>query len=77
MTTLTTACAGCIGRGTTSVCRVCGGPIPAHLRLGPDMPGPQPNPALDGWVFNLVLDLLDQDRGGAASRNKAVPGVTT
>ncbi|GAA2579625.1 hypothetical protein GCM10010435_66050 [Winogradskya consettensis] len=76
MTTLTTACAGCIGRGTTGVCRVCGLPIPAHLRLGPDMPGPQPNPALDGWAFNLVLDLLDQARGGTASRIEAVPGDT-
>lgn len=77
MNNLTTACPGCIGRGTKDVCRACDLPIPAHLRLGSDMPGPQPNPALDGWAFNLVLDLLGQSRGGTASRSKAVLGHST
>ncbi|GAA0493886.1 hypothetical protein Ade02nite_21000 [Paractinoplanes deccanensis] len=51
-------CAGCIGRGTGDVCRMCDQPILERMRLGPDMPGRQGNPALDGWAFNLALELL-------------------
>jgi hypothetical protein len=53
-------CPGCIGRGAKDVCRICGLLIPEHLRLGPDHPGPQANPALDGWAFNLLLEQIDE-----------------
>jgi hypothetical protein len=53
-------CPGCIGRGTNTVCRMCTLPIPEWLRLGPETPGPQDNPALDGWAFNSLLERLDQ-----------------
>ncbi len=53
-------CPGCIGRGTKTVCRMCALPIPGWLRYGPDMPGPQTNPALDGWAFNLALEQIDK-----------------
>ena len=59
---MTAECADCIGRGTGDVCRMCGQLIPDHLRLGPDMPGPQDNPALDGYAFNLVLELLTMEK---------------
>jgi hypothetical protein len=41
---------------------MCDQPIPEHLRLGPDSPGPQENPALDGRAFNLTLDLLTKEK---------------
>ncbi len=58
----TDTCPGCIGRGTAGVCRMCEQPISEYLRLGPDNPGPQTNPALDGWAFNLVLERLAEVR---------------
>jgi hypothetical protein len=57
---VTNECPGCIGRGTKDVCRMCDQPIPDYMKLGPDMPGPQDNPALDGWAFNLVLEQIDR-----------------
>lgn len=59
---VTTGCPGCIGRGTADVCRMCDQPIAEYLRLGPDTPGPQENPALDGWAFNLALDAIRRTR---------------
>lgn len=58
-------CPGCIGRGTHDVCRICDQPIPEHLRYRPDMPGPQDNPALDGWAFNLALEAIDRMKEAA------------
>jgi hypothetical protein len=35
------------------------------MKLGPDMPGPQENPALDGWTFSLILERLDRTETSA------------
>jgi hypothetical protein len=53
---VTGECPGCIGRGIGNVCRQCDQSIPDQLRLTPDVPDPQDNPALDGYAFNLVLE---------------------